>query len=849
MADPLLWNAGEGYDIHVLRGGAASKSLSAAFNLPANANLATLRFDPGFDPAPGKFGVTVNATTGEVIASPPPTDTSRTDINNFLITASVQDNASKVYSTELRVYVHDAIDDIWLTPSSLTIRMDSDKTRFTVLAAFSDGVIGDITDWLLTYQSLVPGTNTPSADVLVGSLNGTLTAVNAGKTADVTVTVVLPSTTSSLATMTSAPARVTTKESWLSAAASTSPIYIVESLREKDPDPGNPRRPGTVMPNKADPDSAARNSVASVIANAANILFVSEGFSREDEFSEIVNRVVKELRTSDVFQPFKLLQDSINYWSVFIPSRDDGITLLGDYVAYVTGFASPLDESAKPASTATEWSVREMMHEVGMPVIADPATLSAMGPLWTSRYGEKNYTTLAAKNFNAWRQMARPPTSRVAVLNDHDTAFGMRNYDRPRAVRRTISTVVGSDPRRTPDADTFKFIENLTFGGRQIGSTWKANGKDKGRLCFICKTQKSSGSNWGGYFLSGNGGMTTVNVKSQPTGRGAPSFILDTPALQEADKLQLAMTVAHETGHSFKLGDEYGDGAGTSRDVDHPQGNLLPKKDITTTSGTPPRTVYDKTAQIKWLWPRANKAAMLNGKPQSTGTRFKVPLQKGHGKPFVSQDIVKFRVNPVAAAPTQDPLFNFSPFSLIVTAHSDDELELGLGHPGGLLVDLDSPNAPPDTRSWSARLDALFKPGVKVCLVCPVVTGSAGPALLVADAIRTHIASSNGPLNAPPGNTTGQETQVCKPNYSGVMTPTNLPTLTTKPAVLQDIIGIYEGGGMHDCGVFRPAGRCRMRQGDTNTIPFCHVCRYIIVDTLDPTQHGELDKLYPLVAP
>ena len=384
---------------------------------------------------------------------------------------------------------------------------------------------------------------------------------------------------------------------------------------------------------------------------------------------------------------------------------------------------------------------------------------------------------------------------------------------------------------------------------RQIGLTWKANGKDKGRLCFICKTQKSSGSNWGGYFLSGNGGMSTVNVKPQPTGRGAPSFILDTPALQQADKLHLATTVAHETGHSFKLGDEYGDGAATFRDVDHPQGNLLPKKDITTTSGTPAHTVYDKTAQIKWLWPRVSKAAMLNGKPQSTGTRFKVPLQKGHGKPFAFQDIVKFRANPVATAPTQDPLFNFSSFSLIVTAHSDDELELGLGHPGGLLVDLDSPNAPPDTRSWSAILDGLFKPGLQVCLVCPVVTG-ASPALLVADAIRTQIATSNGPLNAPPGNATGQETQKCKANYSGIMTPTNLPDpLTTKPGIIQDIIGIYEGGGGHDCGVFRPAGRCKMRQGATYTIPFCHVCRYIIVDTLDPTQHGDLDKLYPVVAP
>jgi hypothetical protein len=81
------------------------------------------------------------------------------------------------------------------------------------------------------------------------------------------------------------------------------------------------------------------------------------------------------------------------------------------------------------------------------------------------------------------------------------------------------------------------------------------------------------------------------------------------------------------------------------------------------------------------------------------------------------------------------------------------------------------------------------------------------------------------------------------------MKPTNLPRLRTKPRVVHNIIGIYEGGGGHDCGVFRPAGHCKMRNSHDRTIPFCHVCRYIMVDTLDPTRHGELDKLYPLVAP
>jgi hypothetical protein len=28
---------------------------------------------------------------------------------------------------------------------------------------------------------------------------------------------------------------------------------------------------------------------------------------------------------------------------------------------------------------------------------------------------------------------------------------------------------------------------------------------------------------------------------------------------------------------------------------------------------------------------------------------------------------------------------------------------------------------------------------------------------------------------------------------------------------------------------------------------YCHVCRYVLVDYLDPRLHGELDKLYPEV--
>jgi len=80
------------------------------------------------------------------------------------------------------------------------------------------------------------------------------------------------------------------------------------------------------------------------------------------------------------------------------------------------------------------------------------------------------------------------------------------------------------------------------------------------------------------------------------------------------------------------------------------------------------------------------------------------------------------------------------------------------------------------------------------------------------------------------------------------MPPINLPVLKSKPRAPADIIGIYEGGFYHDCGAYRPAGRCKMRANNEKTFPFCHVCRYLMVDRVDPTRHARLDAFYPEVS-
>jgi hypothetical protein len=874
---PLMWKAGEGYDIHVLRGGPASKSLAGALNLPAGSLPFSLKFSPQIGGIPSLFGLSVNQSTGEVTASPPPSNTSQAVINNFLMTVSIEDNNAKKYETEIRVHIHDSVTDIWLTPSTLTIHKGADECRFTVLASFNDGTVGDITDWpQLSYRSVVPLTSLASTDVLV-SPKGVLQAVTPGKGANIIVTLQLPP--GSVPTTFSAAAMAHAKPSWDTVSANAKVNFVVAGLRLKKEKKDKPQKGGTVEPNKDDPNSAKRDSVASVVAKALNVLFVSEGFSRESDFNNLVNKIVEDLRTQDYLQPFKLVQDSINYWSVFLPSQGDGITLLGEYVVSANTRPTPswrgnfLRQPKKPAGSATTWTLEELIHEVGLPVSSDPTTLNSIKDLWTLRYGNKDYQTLAARHFTAWRRMAGQPTSWRSVLNERDTAFGMRNSDRTRASPSFGEVMLGSDPRRTGDANIFKFIAGLNYGTdpdddstHNLGATWKEGAKDAGFVCFLCLTQKHSGIRWGSYFLSSTGRSSTIDLKLTNTARGTSTMDIATPPVSMWDQTLLPTVVAHEFAHALGLADEYGDGGGRRLEIDHQEPNLLDKRIITTTApGPPPRissTVYNKTQEIKWLWPRLTKAGVLNGTPQKSGTGLRVPLQNDHGKPFAFGDIVRFRATPVKVRPSLDPLTMFAPgLSFIVTSHDNNSVNVALGHPGGVIVDVNLPiPASSDPRGWGDIFLSLFKPGLKCALICPRRAPGPGGGVelkLVSEIIRSHIAISNAPLNAPPGNeTAGRETAACVAAGgvgSGRMTPTNLPPGFVPPFAVagapSDIIGIYEGGGGHDCGVFRPAGRCKMREAFAQGVPFCHVCRYILVDRVDPTKHGELDAIYNLQYP
>src|SRR5215510_8637278 len=151
-APPLKWKEGEGFDIHLLRNGPATKPLIDALDIDPG-QKSQIVILPKLAAGSDHHGVQVDAN-GVVNAITPP-DPAFPKVRNFLLTATfTQAVGAPNFEVEIRIHVHDSVKDIWLTPPTLTIHKDANECRFTVLARFNDDSVGDITDWpQLTYKT------------------------------------------------------------------------------------------------------------------------------------------------------------------------------------------------------------------------------------------------------------------------------------------------------------------------------------------------------------------------------------------------------------------------------------------------------------------------------------------------------------------------------------------------------------------------------------------------------------------------------------------------------------------------------------------------------------------------
>ena len=301
-------------------------------------------------------------------------------------------------------------------------------------------------------------------------------------------------------------------------------------------------------------------------------------------------------------------------------------------------------------------------------------------------------------------------------------------------------------------------------------------------------------------------------------------------------------TFAHELSH-FVLHDDYVEAPIVLKPTADPSGTMFDDDPNVLSLGSVlvPSTEQDFPGGkisgdlIKWRWPRIRKAAVIDGIIAAGAGGFTVPVVHGQGLRFTRELRVRFR--------SRTPRVPLKRFDRNVDVSTEEFTVVSDPTPLGDLVTI-APRTPPGTETVTTL--GRFGPGS--LLFEPVDPPSTIPraeypyAELLTDVIRRRITSSGRPLTAWPCDAAfefAHKGEVQIPSFDGFRNAIFSRRNSARA------VGLYSGGAGYACGVFHPTGLCMMRnQADFLGIDeFCIVCRYLLVDILDPTRHAAIEAV------
>ncbi|HKF00132.1 MAG TPA: hypothetical protein VKG45_14525 [Actinomycetes bacterium] len=844
----IWWADGSGDDLHLLPG-LVSPQLdqllwmtdSALGSVRADRRPAgvALTFTPRFAGAPANHGVRVDTATGEVeVLAGWSTATPR--LRSFIVDVAVADPAvAAPFTTRVRVHVHQGIRSLWLTPPSLTVCQGARGMRFAVLAKFEDDAVGDVTNWS-PWQAVAAGTTTfvhaagsPDRELLWTSDNPGAVRVDAD-TGVVDARVPLGG------------ARITVDRRSLPHIGASAPVTCTSSWST----------PVTVE-HVAGPGFAAMGN-----DDVRNVLFLPDGFEdlpgdRDREaFERYVRVVVARLSHRRRTRPWDLLEEHLNYFRAWLPSPQAGISVLNELDTHDTGHGltgTPLEQPEPPDPAAPHWPVEALLNEVGVPTPkydpdGDPLGTVAAGRLadWRTLYGTHVTDPLVRPEYPQWLER----NDRVLV-NERDTAFHTAMSYRPRVDRPGTERDVQFHPLRLQVDDFELFLANLEDPQhRPVGATWAKGGKDDDMVVILGRTDRLGGSNNWRTANEDDGHYVCMTLRDEDEHRlvaAANGVDVDPQDVPGTVVAHTWTTVAHELAHSLTVTDEYGGlGPITDKEADAlvTIANAQPRKELLVGGNL-------DTQPLKWRWwQRLEKAGLLAAGPVAgAGGSFTLALRPGHARPFRPGDVVRLRTRALVPPPSPAGSPPPAPPPPGTFPTVSDRLQVLDVDPAGDVVT--AAPVPP-----GALVPATFPAGSLVMAPVrgPAAAGLGDDLMLAAASVRARIDATDNPLNAFHGDPPNRP---C-PGIAATPTPASnfqiVPVdLTPRPPRFSSwIVGAYEGAKRYDCDVYRPTGICVMRVyryrpepgRRTRAAEFCPVCRYAMVDLLDPTRHGRIDRDY-----
>lgn len=743
----------------------------------------------------------------------------------------------------VRIRVHRRLDTIWFGNNRATLFKGENNYVLSVYGVFDDGTIGDISSHpYLTFDSLDPSTVQVNSTDDRGRLTGReVTGSNPAQIAVIYGTLsdeIEASVVPSLST----------------------PRHILERIHGAGP-----------------------------VSERRNILFLAEGFTAAQRslFRRMVTLIKDEFFTGRVNSPYSDLKDQFNVWMAFDSSAEDGVPA-GDFI--VTTGTGPLGvEIGEPVSyidrtpaNAANFNLRQLVLRVGLPdrYHPIPTTRAEAEAAWASTVAGTDFSNAKVEDHvvAAWLTLKD-----YYLLQARDSLLGLMNGARygDRSSNRIDPTVpaeslmhwyltdrphlISEDRRRLPRTwlplpHRNNYIASLrpTDSDDNVTNVWITGGKDRGFVVFL------TNSAFDGVARSqiGIGLSARQHTRYQEVVRSAreadhfvPEIdVLSFPALVGSSLDYLVSALAHELGHVFFLDDEYeGESfAGThdalqatdlvTRRIIEFRPNVVHHFAIAKAPGQHGIIDLDR---VKWkFWHRIELCSVLTEDPVVLGGgRLRIRIKAGdrakwdtpnmHNlEVFLRKRDINNRPAPVPADPATRwlvgplKLLEFEPDGSLILAttssdifRKDDLLYLPLVHDNKPLT-VFHPNVLDD-------LDFIIEEPF------------------------------------------GMKTDPSKANEGPSYPPEHALVPDFKPRHAAYVVGVYEGGGTFNTRVYRPSGLCKMRnqrrsivkekelefEEDTGEfvvgpdreikrfVPFCYVCRYWLVNTLDPVLLEGLD--YP----